>query len=378
MSRVHHIENAQERLNWLRLIRTPKVGPITFWELMRLFGSATEAIAHAPSLAQRGGGGLRITKASDAEAEINRCQKFGAEILLACDKAYPRALSCLPDMPPVLTVKGRTSLLSSRQVAIVGARNASLHGVNIALRFAQELGKAGLVITSGLAKGIDVAAHRGAIDTGTVAVIAGGIDHIYPREHESWYRRIGSEGVIISELPIGSAPLTQHFPQRNRIIAGLALAVVVVEAAQKSGTLITARHALEYGKEVLAVPGSPLDPRTQGTNALIRQGATLVTSSDDILEAIAVAYNPQLQEPKAQSYHKPPLQIPTDKELMQHRRTLLYHLSPTPCHFATIVEHSNIPVNTLSLLIIEMELAGKVYRTSDNQIGLNVMTPVLD
>ena len=266
-----------ERRAWVRLIRSEQIGPATFAALLQRYGSASEALNALPRLARRAGRtrGIAIASETAIDEEFERVARIGARLVALPDPEYPTRLAELEAPPPVITVLGEIEILSRPAIAMVGARNASA----IAMRFARELardqGQAGLTVVSGLARGIDAAAHHGSLDTGTVAVLAGGVDNVYPPDNKELYARIREQGAIVSEMPIGFAPVAQHFPRRNRIISGLAQGVVVVEAAMNSGSLITARFAAEQGREVFAVPGSPLDPRCKGTNNLIRDGATL-------------------------------------------------------------------------------------------------------
>src|SRR5215217_2389203 len=271
----------------LRLIRSENIGPITFFQLIARFGSAQAAIDAIPDLAARGGGRApRLVPKSQIEREMEEVERLGARYLFLGQPPYPPLLAELEAAPPALIVKGHVALLDRPAVAIVGARNASAAACRYARQLAQTLGAAGPVIVSGLARGIDTAAHDGAIDSGTIGVIAGGIDIFYPPENEARQRAIAERGLLVAEQAPGVEPRARHFPYRNRIIAGLALGTVVVEAAPRSGSLITARYAAEAGREVMAVPGSPLDPRAQGCNQLIREGATLIQNADDVLEAI--------------------------------------------------------------------------------------------
>lgn len=266
-----------ERLDWLRLIRSENVGPITFYQLLRHLGSARAALEVLPDLARRGGRAapLCVFPRADAEAEIARTTALGARLAALGDPEYPKLLAAADDAPPLLSLKGHAHLGSRETFTIVGARNAAAAGGRLTRMLASELGREGLVIVSGLARGIDGAAHEGALASGTIAVLAGGIDVVYPPEHQALYEKIAESGLLVAETPIGTEPKARHFPRRNRIISGSSLGVLVVEAAARSGPrpLITARFALEQGREVLAVPGSPLDPRARGANNLIRQGA---------------------------------------------------------------------------------------------------------
>jgi DNA processing protein len=273
----------QARLDWLRLARSSGIGPVTVRDLIAFYGTAAKALDALPELARRGGGArpVRVCSKADAEREIETLTKLGARLIARPDPDYPEALAALEDAPPVIAVKGRAELLRLPQIALVGARNASANGRRIAGDMAAGLAQAGAVVVSGMARGIDTAAHLGALNAGsgsggTIAVVAGGIDVLYPPENGVLFDRLGAEALIVAEAAPGTEPAARHFPRRNRIISGLSRAVVVVEAALKSGSLITARYALDQGRDVMAVPGSPLDPRCRGANRLIREGARLV------------------------------------------------------------------------------------------------------
>ena len=276
-----------QRLDWLRLIRSEGVGPRTFRKLVNHFGGAGEALRGLPDLARgRGLAPVRSATVAEAEAEMEACRAAGVRVVATGEAAYPAALAAIPDAPPLLFVRGAQQALDTPTVAIVGSRNASAGGLKLARMFAHDLGMAGYTVASGLARGIDAAAHEGSLDTGTVAVLAGGHARIYPAENVPLLERLLERGAAVSEMPIGWEPRGRDFPRRNRIVSGLSLGVVLVEAARRSGSLITARFALEQGREVFAIPGSPLDPRADGPNALIREGATLVTSPADVIEAL--------------------------------------------------------------------------------------------
>ncbi|MFZ5619341.1 MAG: DNA-processing protein DprA [Pseudomonadota bacterium] len=279
----------KERLDWLQLIRTETIGPITFFRLLDRFGSAAAAIDALPQLAAKAGrkSPLRASARGEAERELAEAREKGARLIARCEADYPRPLGEIADAPPLIYVRGHASLFARPAVAIIGARNASGVGRKIARALAEGLGAADVVIVSGLARGIDGAAHEASLKTGTIAVVAGGVDIVYPPEHAELTAAIAERGLILSEQPPGAEPTARDFPRRNRLISGLSRGVVVVEAAAKSGTLITARFALEQGREVFAVPGSPLDPRCQGANRLIRDGATLVENAQDVLDVLA-------------------------------------------------------------------------------------------
>ncbi|MDW8369507.1 MAG: DNA-processing protein DprA, partial [Geminicoccaceae bacterium] len=278
-----------ERFARLRLARSPGIGPKSHAKLLARFGSARAAVEALPGLLATGRWpGLELAPEAAVERERAAIEAAGVQLLLAGEPAYPTRLAALADAPPVLLVRGSVELLRAPSVAVVGARNASTHGRLLAAQMARALAAAGLVVVSGLARGIDTAAHEGALEGpgSTVAVLASGVDRAYPEENAALLERIAQAGCAVSERPLGAEPQARHFPRRNRIIAGLALAVLVVEAAPASGSLITARLALEAGREVMAVPGSPLDPRHQGTNKLLREGAHLVESAADVLAVL--------------------------------------------------------------------------------------------
>ena len=277
-----------ERIDWVRLARTPNIGPVTFFQLLRKFKSAGAALEGLPELTRKSGRGRELVPPAiaDIERELNLTRKYGAQVIASCEPAYPALLKTLDPPPPILTALGKIDLATKPTVAIVGARNASAAGRKLARDIASELGRAGFVTVSGLALGIDGEAHAASLATGTIAVLGGAVDHVYPPQHDRLYAEIAAKGLILSESPYGYRAKAQDFPRRNRIITGLSRGVVVVEAAERSGSLISARMAGEQGRDVMAVPGSPLDPRSAGTNHLIRQGATLVRHADDILEIL--------------------------------------------------------------------------------------------
>lgn len=360
-----------ERLESLRLARTENVGPITFRRLVGRFGSATAALEALPELARRGGRlrPLKVFSADAARRELSRLAELGGRLVVLGEPDYPQALAATADAPPVLSVIGDAALLDRRSVAVVGARNASANGRRLAAEIARELGGSGLVVVSGLARGIDAAAHRAALATGTVAALAGGIDMVYPPENEDLHREIAERGALISELPPGVEPQARHFPRRNRLVSGLALGVVVVEAALRSGSLITARLALEQGREVFAVPGSPLDPRCRGTNNLIREGATLTESAADVLQVldgmVRVAVAP---EPFALAEAP---DCPAGDDLIAAARAQVQELlGPAPAHVDDIVRETGIPAGLLRMVLLELELAGRLERQAGDRVAL--------
>ncbi len=356
-----------ERLDWLRLIRSENVGPITFHQLMTRFGSAQDALEALPDLARRGGGSrLRVCPKSAAEKEMAALAKIGGRLIAGCEPEYPRALAALADAPPLISVVGHPHLLGKPMIAMVGARNGSANGIRFTETLARDLSEAGFVVASGLARGIDAAAHRGAIDGGTVAVMAGGVDIVYPTENQSLYREIAERGALISELHLGVRPQARHFPNRNRIVSGLAVAVVVIEATLRSGSLITARLAGEQGRDVMAVPGNPLDPRARGANKLIREGA------DDVLEALAgTGAGHPAAEPGPPPLTAGPAAQELDEEALSAAReeiTALLGASSTPVD--EILRRSGIPPAHVTMILLELELAGRLQRHPGGQVSL--------
>lgn len=362
----------QERLDWLRLARSENIGPITFYQLLNRFGTATNALENIDELAAKGGKHkpINIISPAEAEAEYRAHQKAGGHLITALDAAYPKMLAGLNDAPPVLSVLGNLDLLSKRSLAVVGSRNASLNGKRFAENLSKDLGAQGWIITSGLARGIDTHAHKGSLPTGTIAVVAGGVDHIYPPENEVLYEAIKEKGAIVSESPMGTNPKSHYFPRRNRLISGLSTGVIVVEAAYKSGSLITARFALEQGREVFAVPGSPYDPRCRGTNSLIAQGATLIQSVQDVVEGV-IQHLPMgtLQEesiPYSDEIINNNFVEVTDKQ----RQSVEENLSHTPVGVDELARQCHICTEELLCIILELEIAGRVIRTAGNQVAL--------
>jgi DNA processing protein len=291
----------EERLDWLRLIRSDHVGPRTFRALVNHFGSVGEALAALPDLARRGGarGPIKVATRSEAERELAAAARLGVTYVALCEPDYPVRLQAIDDAPPLIAVRGKRAALAIPMVGIVGSRNASAAGMKFAQRVAHDLGEAGFAIVSDLARGIDAAAHRAALPTGTIAVLAGGHERVYPPEHAELALALLANGAAVSEMPLGWEPRAHDFPRRNRLISGCALGVIVIEAAKRSGSLITARFALEQGREVFAVPGSPLDPRAEGTNGLLKQGATPVTEAADVIAVLTpiLGYTPIPAEP---------------------------------------------------------------------------------
>lgn len=355
-----------EQLATLRLIRSERIGPITCRQLIARFGSATRSLEALPDLARRGGGApLRIASQVEVVREAEAAERAGARYLMIGDPDYPPLLTELDNAPVVMTVRGDTALLAKPCIAMVGARNASAAACRFARELALGLSEQGVVVVSGLARGIDTAAHQGSLRGGTVGVIASGIDIAFPRENAELQEAVATDGLLIAEQPPGTEPLARHFPYRNRIIAGLAAGTVVVEAAPKSGSLITARLATEAGREVMAVPGSPLDPRAQGCNLLIREGATLVQNADDVLEAIS-GMSGQVRSDRA-SYQPAPVAMEVDEDAMATVRRLTSH---SPVAIDELVRQSGIPAPVVSAALLDLELAGVVVRHAGSRVAL--------
>jgi DNA processing protein len=352
----------------LRLVRSPGIGPVTFRQLLARFGGAEQALAAVPDLAARGGGKAPVLFSEGAaNAEIARVEALGARYLSLGQGLYPRLLADMPDAPPLLTVRGDLGLLDRPMVAIVGARNASAAACRFARGLAHDLGREGVVVVSGLARGIDSAAHDGSLDSGTIGVIAGGIDIVYPPENKDRQEAIADRGLVVAEMPPGTEPRARHFPYRNRIIAGLARATVVVEAAPRSGSLITARLAAEAGREVMAVPGSPLDQRAQGCNQLIRDGATLIQNAADVIEGLQTLSG-KLASPTYPFDHQAeamPIEPAND---LRERITEL--LGPSPVPVDEIVRLSGAAPGEVQLLLLELDLAGRLERHAGGKVSL--------
>ena len=354
----------------LRLIRTDSIGPITYRQLIARFGSAEAALAAIPDLARRGGRALVITPVADAEAEIAALEKIGATLIFIGTPAYPALLAALDSAPPVLAARGDTGLLDRPAVAIVGARNASAAGVRFARQLANDLAAHDLVVVSGLARGIDAAAHQGAMQGGTIAVVAGGVDVVYPPEHAALMAELAEKGLLLAEQKPGVEPQARHFPRRNRVIAGLAAGTLVVEGAPKSGSLITARIAAEAGREVMAIPGSPLDPRAQGCNLLIREGATLVQSAADVIEALSAfgdggqALGMRYKAAEAPGWYDEAAEA-GDAE----RVTVAALLSPTPVAIDELVRLSGLAAPVVASVLLDLELAGGLVRHAGGRVA---------
>lgn len=367
----------------LRLARTDGVGPVTFRRLLARFASLDSAIAALPSLARAGGRAQapKVPLPADAEREIAALRKLGGVFLVWGQPGYPELLGLLDDAPAVIAVLGDPAVLSQRAVALVGSRNASINGQRMAENLAGELAAAGIVVVSGMARGVDAAAHTGALRSGrTIAVVAGGIDLPYPPEHADLQRKIAEDGAVVAEAPLGTAPIARHFPRRNRIIAGLSLGVVVVEAAPRSGSLITARMAQESGREIFAVPGSPLDPRARGANDLIRQGAHLTEGLDDILANLpdhpsrqGIARSPLFARPERHGMGEPeqPFGNPdvSATEMAQTREAVLSLLGPAPTAVDDLMRRCQFSAPAVMAALLELEIAGRVETLPGNRVA---------
>lgn len=359
-----------ERLDRLQLIRSDNVGPVTFRRLLERYGNAAAALRALPQLAMKGG--ARAPKIADrkkVESEFTAIRKTGAALLMLGEADYPPLLAQIDDAPPVLIAKGDVSLLHKPTVAIVGARNASLNARNFTNKLARDLGAAGFVVVSGLARGIDGSAHAGSMATGTVGVPGGGIDIVYPEEHRDMFAQIAAQGVLVSECPLGYTPQARDFPRRNRIISGLSRGVIVVEAAHQSGSLITARMAAEHGREVFAVPGSPMDPRCNGTNNLLREGATLVESAADVLRELSQSV-PHMASPPSSNDMTPPFVAPDEAALDAARPQIVELLSPTPVAIDELLRESGLSNAIVQTVLLELELAGRLTRAHGGRVAL--------
>jgi DNA processing protein len=365
-----------QRLAWLRLIRSENVGPRTFHDLLQHFGDAEVALENLPALSRRGGKGtIRICPESEAETELAAHKTAGARLIALGEADYPPHLAHIDGPPPLLSIRGSGETLARpKALAVVGARNASLSGRKLAGQFSRELSEDGYVIVSGLARGIDAAAHEAALSGGTVAVFAGGIDRLYPPEHDRLLTALlENGGAAISEMPFGWKPRGRDFPRRNRLISGLSLGVLVIEAAERSGSLHTARFALEQNREIFAVPGSPLDPRSAGANRLIKQGATLITSTQDVLDSLGGRIEPVpplgsgLFEGEGESlFTGRDGQEPGERT----REKILTALGPAPVELDELIRDTGEPARIVHTILLELELAGRLERHRGNRVSL--------
>ncbi len=360
----------RQRLDWLQLLRSENVGPATFRQLVNHFGSATNALEMIPELAQRGGANRRIVIATreDAEREMEQARRFGARFVAVGEQEYPPLMRRMDQPPPLLVMKGDLAIAQRPTIAMVGARNASVTGIKMAQRLASDLGSAGFTIASGLARGIDAAAHKGSLETGTVAALAGGLDKPYPPENDRLYGEIAERGVVISEMPFGWTPRARDFPRRNRLVAGIAFGLVVVEAAKRSGSLISARLAGEMGRLVFAVPGSPFDPRAGGANALLKDGAILVTEMDDVVSQIL----PLLDTPpvRTESFEEPEPLTSAPPPSESERDHIVNAMGPTPVLVDDLIRHTGLHPAQVMTILLELDLAGRLERHSGSAVSL--------
>ncbi len=361
----------QERFDLIRLARSERVGPVSFRQLVRRFGSAGEALRALPDLMR----GAVPADAGMVAREVERVAALGASWLILGDAGYPALLAETPDAPPVLTIMGDSSIAARRCVAMVGARNASAAACRFARMIARDLAEEGVAVVSGLARGVDTAAHRGALGEGgampsgaTIGVIASGMDIAYPPENAALQQRVATEGLLLAEQPYGTEPRARNFPHRNRIIAGLSLATLVVEAAPKSGSLITARLAGDYGRDVLAVPGSPLDPRAQGCNQLIREGAILIQTAADVIEAISPV-DERMERLFADEPAFTPALVAMEADAGD-RAALVRLLGPAPVPVDELIRQSGLGTAIVQAVLLELELAGRLERQAGGRVAL--------
>jgi DNA processing protein len=344
----------------IQLIRSEGVGPRTYYSLVKKFGSIDEALVYV---------GDKAASRAKVEAEIKQTEKMGVKILIHSDLRYPQALTHTYDAPPVLFYKGNLGLLERDSIAFVGTRNASANGCAITRKLASEIGNAGFNVISGLARGIDTEAHKASLKTGTIAIVAGGLDVVYPPENKKLYEQISETGLIIGENPVGTEPVARHFPQRNRIIAGIARGIVVVEAARKSGSIITAEYAVREGREVFAVPGSPLDPRYGGTNYLIKNGAQLVEDANDILDNLGHVKPITLREPIAEFDFEQEevveVNVPSNLE-----EIIISKIGKSPVSIDELASQLELPISKINEVLIELELTGRLHRQYGNKVSL--------
>ena len=363
----------EQRRDWLRLTRAESVGPVAFRYLIETYGDAARAIGALPRLAERAGRAQppRVPSPAEADRELAAGAAMGAKLLCACEPAFPPLLAALDPPPPAIWAVGDAGLLHGRSVAVVGARNASAAGQRFARTLAHELGQAGLTIVSGLARGIDGAAHEGSLQTGTVAVLGGGPDDIYPPEHDGLYRRIAERGCVVSESPPGYRAQARDFPRRNRLISGLSLGVVVVEAELRSGSLITARRAGEQGREVFAVPGSPLDERCRGTNGLLRDGAHLTETAEDVIALLSggLAQAPLYEGAEGFADAAPEAELPPGAHA-EALQTIVNLLGPSPTAVDDLIRRCQLPASVVNSLLLDLEIAGRIETLSGHRIAL--------
>jgi DNA processing protein len=366
----------RQRIAWLRLIRSDNVGPVTFRDLINHFGSAETALEALPELSMRGGSTrvIRVAAREEAEAELAFAKRQGARFVGIGEPDYPAALKQIEGAPPLIAVRGNSGICTQPSIGMVGSRNCSISGAKFTAMLARDIGRAGYSVVSGLARGIDTAAHRASLETGTIAIFAGGLDQPYPPENKDLLDEIiAGGGLAVSEMPFGWEPRARDFPRRNRIIAGIGLGLVVIEAASRSGSLITARYAADFGRQVFAVPGSPLDPRCHGTNGLLKDGAQIVTEPRDVIDAMApvsrldLFSNPEIREPQLEG-DRPMGLPPTDSE----RGRITDSLGPTPVEIDEIIRHTGASAQTVYLVLLELDIAGRLHRHPGGLVSIDM------
>ena len=366
--------DGSERLAWLRLARTHNIGPVAFANLIARFGRASAALKEIPRMAKRGGSrNFVLPLEGEAERELAGLEKLGGRLIAACEPDFPPGLAALDPQPPLISVIGNLHLLQKNMIAVVGARNASALARKFVQILSRDLGEAGLVIASGLARGIDSAAHEASLEHGTVAVVAGGVDIVYPPENEALYRAIARQGVVLSEMPLGEAPQARHFPRRNRLISGLARGVIVVEAAERSGSLITANYALEQSREIFAVPGSPLDPRAKGPNRLIKDGAILIENAEDVLAVLRPILGHGFSEPDGGAPVPSADLTVLDAEADRVRSRIEDALGVAPVGIDDVIRQTGASPAAVLTVILELELAGRCRRHPGNRVSWAAM-----
>ena len=369
----------EQRRDWMRLTRSENVGPVSFLKLIKRFGDAGEALRALPELSRRGGSSRQLHICSNEEAEqvLDAAERIGAQFIAMCEADYPHFLRHTDDPPPLICAKGKLELLNKTSIALVGSRNASAIGCKFARTLSNAFGRAGYVTISGLARGIDTSVHEASLETGTIAVVAGGVDIIYPPENMALHNEIFEKGLVVSEMVPGIRPQARHFPRRNRLIAGISRGTVVVEAALRSGSLITARLAAEQNRDVFAVPGSPLDPRAGGTNKLIQNGAILVSKPDDVLDVMDDIENRQIGQPDFFAdgseafdhfYDDESTSVSKDGITIQEKITNL--LSPSPTHIDDLARESGADIQSVHMVLFELELAGRLERHTGQRVSL--------
>ncbi len=365
---IHKLLLNKDLAHIIRLIRTQNIGPITFFKLLEKYKTPLNAINNLSTFLKKSNPSIKIYSEELAQREIELALKQNIHIVSYLDEFYPPLLKNIDDKPPILFVKGNLNLLKKSAIAIVGSRNCTINGKNLANNFAQNLGKNGFLVVSGLARGIDTSAHIGALEKGTIAFLGGGVDIIYPLENKKLYEDISNKGALVSEFPIGSSPIASNFPKRNRLISGMSRGVLLIEASLTSGSMITAQTAINQGREVFAVPGSPLDKNSSGTNELIKQGAVLTQSIDDILNNL----NNYIIKEESSNPYKPHLEIKDVDEtsISKAKEYLLNVLSTTPIALEILIQESNFDYNVLNNAILELELLGKAIRLSNGYISL--------